>query len=74
VGNEDRVVYDAYLALRCAAGGKEWESNVRIIDVPKDTQSPIKFIKLKVYAYWPPGTFYFDDVSMKECEPQPAKK
>jgi hypothetical protein len=74
VDNTDQVVYDAYLALRCATGGKDWESNVRIIDVPRDTQSPIKFIKLKIYAYWPPGTFYFDDVSMKECEPQPAKK
>ena len=74
VDNTDQVVYDAYLALRCATGGKDWESNVRIIDVPKDTQSPIKFIKLKIYAYWPPGTFYFDDVSMKECEPPPAKK
>jgi TolB-like protein len=74
VGDEDRVVYDAYLALRCATGGKEWESNVRIIDVPKDTQSPVKYVKLKIYAYWPPGTFYFDDVSMKECQPRPAKK
>ncbi|MBE3098146.1 MAG: hypothetical protein IMZ44_13600 [Planctomycetes bacterium] len=67
VAGEDRVVYDAYLALRCATAGKDWESNVRICEIPTDTPSPIQYVKLKIYAYWPPGTFYFDNVSMKEC-------
>ncbi|HUU92646.1 MAG TPA: hypothetical protein VM238_15715 [Phycisphaerae bacterium] len=66
VKGEKRVVYDAYLALRCASGGKEWESNVRICEIPTLVQSKIEYVVLKVYAYWPPGTFYFDDVSMKE--------
>jgi len=66
VKGEKRVVYDAYLALRCKTAGKEWESNVRIVEIPADTQSKIEYVKLKVYAYWPPGTFYFDNVSMKE--------
>ncbi len=66
VGGEKRVVYDAYLALRCATAGKQWESNVRICEIPTDTQSKIEYVVLKVYAYWPPGTFYFDNVSMKE--------
>jgi len=70
VAGEDRVVYDAYLALRCATAGKDWESNVRICEIPTDTPSPIQYVKLKIYAYWPPGTFYFDNVSMKECAPQ----
>ena len=66
VGGEKRVVYDAYLALRCATAGKQWESNVRICEIPTDTQSKIEYVVLKIYAYWPPGTFYFDNVSMKE--------
>jgi len=66
VGGEKREVFDAYLALRCKTGGKEWESNVRIVDIPTDTKAPVEFVKLKIYAYWPPGTFYFDNVSMKE--------
>jgi len=66
VGGEKRVVYDAYLALRCATAGKAWESNVRICEIPTLAQSKIEYVILKVYAYWPPGTFYFDNVSMKE--------
>jgi len=72
VGGEDRVVYDAYLALRCQAQGKGWESNVRIVEIPADVQSKIEYVKLKIYAYWPPGTFCFDNVSMKECAPGAA--
>ena len=67
VKGEKRVVYDAYLALRCAKEGKDWESNVRICEIPTDTQSKIEYVVLKVYAYWPPGIYYFDDVSMKEA-------
>ena len=66
VKGEKRGVYDAYLALRCKTAGKEWESNVRIIDIPADTTAKVEFVKLMLYAYWPPGTFYFDNVSMKE--------
>lgn len=66
VKGEKRVVYDAYLALRCAKQGKEWESAARIVDIPADVQSKIEYVKLKIYSYWPPGTFYFDNVSMKE--------
>jgi TolB-like protein len=66
VGGEKREVFDSYLALRCKTGGREWESNVRIVEIPTDTKAPVEYVKLKIYAYWPPGTFYFDNVSMKE--------
>jgi TolB-like protein len=66
VGGEKREVYDAYLALRCKTAGKEWESNVRIVEIPTDTKAPVEYVKLKLYAYWPPVTFFFDNVSMKE--------
>jgi len=69
VGDDMRAVYDAYLALRCAAQGREWESNVRIIEIPTDTKSPVEYVRLMIYAYWPPGTYSFDNVSMKEVAP-----
>jgi hypothetical protein len=72
VKGDKRAVYDAYLALRCRKQGKEWESNVRIVDIPPDTQAPVEFVRLMLYAYWPPGTFYFDNVSMKEVAPRGA--
>jgi hypothetical protein len=74
VNGEYRVVYDAYLALRSKTQSKEWESNVRIVDIPKETQAPIECLKLKVYAYWPPGVYYFDNVSMKEVDPVAGHK
>jgi len=65
VAGEKRVVYDAYLALRCIEGPGEWKKGVRIVEIPKDTQAPVEYLVLKIYAYWPPGTYYFDNVSMK---------
>jgi hypothetical protein len=69
VNGEDRVVYDAYLALRAKTGGKQWESNVRIVEIPADLKVKIEYVKLKLYAYWPPGTYFFDNVSFKEVAP-----
>jgi hypothetical protein len=66
VGGEKRVVYDAYLALRSLAETDRWKHNVRIIMVPTDAPAPVEFVRLKLYAYWPPGVYYFDNVSMKE--------
>jgi len=66
VKGDKRAVYDAYLALRCAKQGKEWESNVRICEIPNGPARPVEFIRLMLYAYWPPGTFYFDNVTVKE--------
>ena len=74
VEGEKRVLYDAYLALRSKSGGKEWESNVRLVTIPTDLKAKIEFVKLKIYAYWPPGTFYFDNVSMQEAAISPAAK
>ena len=69
VAGEKRVVYNAYLALRCIEGPGEWKRGVRICEIPTDTQAPIEYLVLKIYAYWPPGTYYFDNVSMKQVAP-----
>ena len=72
VEGEMRVVYDAYLALRSKTGGKAWEWNVRIVEIPTDTAAPVEFVRLKLYAYWPPALYLFDNVSMKEVAPGAA--
>jgi len=73
VAGEKRVVYDAYLALRCKTQVKEWEHNVRIITIPTDTQTPVEFVRLMLYAYWPPDLYWFDNMTMKEVA-APASK
>jgi len=72
VGGEKRVVYDAYLALRCKTRGEKWEHNVRIVTIPTDASAPVRFVRLMLYAYWPPGFYWFDNVTMKEVAPEPA--
>ncbi len=67
VQGEKRVVYDAYLALRSLEKFDQWKHGVRICRIPTDTHSPVEFVKLKLYAYWPPGVYYFDNVSLKEA-------
>jgi hypothetical protein len=64
---EKRVVYDAYLALRSLKDVDAWKHGVRICRIPTDTHSPVEFVKLKLYAYWPPGVYYFDNASLKEA-------
>jgi hypothetical protein len=66
VGGEKRVVYDAYLALRSLTKTAEWKHNVRTIRIPTAAPAPVEFVRIKLYAYWPPGVYYFDNVSMKE--------
>jgi hypothetical protein len=84
VGGEKRVVYDAYLALRCQTDGDKWEHAVRIITIPTDTpastageadgHAPVEFVRIMLYAYWPPGTYWFDNVSLKAvAEELPAE-
>jgi hypothetical protein len=67
VKGEKRVVYDAYLALRCMEGDGQWKSNVRIVEIPADGPK-IEYLVLKIYAYWPPGAYHFDNVSLKEVD------
>jgi hypothetical protein len=67
VQGEKRVVYDAYLALRSLKDVDAWKHGVRICRIPTDTHSPVEFVKLKLYAYWPPGVYYFDNASLKEA-------
>ncbi|HUX02384.1 MAG: hypothetical protein WBD63_06400 [Phycisphaerae bacterium] len=69
VAGEKRTVYDAYLALRCRTDGTQWEHGIRIVTIPTDTQAPVEFVRVMLYAYWPPGLYWFDNVSMKEVSP-----
>ncbi len=67
VAGETRVVYDAQLALRCHTQGARWEHNVRLIEVPTDTQAPVEFVRVKLYAYWPPAVYFFDNVRFRRA-------
>jgi len=69
VEGQDRVVHDGYLALRSLEQTGQWKRNQRLFTVPRPEELAgrrIKYVKLMIYAYWPPGDYYFDNVGLYE--------
>jgi hypothetical protein len=69
VEGQDRIVYDGYLALRSLEKTGDWKHNQRLVTVPLPEAlggRKIKYLKLMIYAYWPPGDYYFDNVALYE--------
>jgi len=74
VAGERRRVFDGQLNLRSATGGKKWERGVRVLRIPKtgETSGAVEVVRIVIYAYWPPGTFYFDNVGFWEVDEKKA--
>ena len=72
---QERVVYDGYLALRSMEKTGEWKHNARLLTIPKPEElggRQVKYLRLMLFAYWPPGDYYFDNVGLYEVlEPTP---
>ena len=64
-GAQEREIYRCYLAVRTTTGGKQWEHFSRVFHPTKATPA-VKAIRVMLYAYWPPGVYYFDNVRV--CE------
>lgn len=60
-----RAGYEKY--LKCP-GGKEWKTFSMVFQ-PRHEKLEIRWIRVELYAYWPPGTYYFDDVRVEEVPP-----
>ena len=69
-GNEKegqwRVTRDA--PLNCRGAGPQWKEFVRDFSPHRDDAYDPKQTRIELYAYWPAGTVYFDDVVMKKIE------
>ncbi|NIA21396.1 MAG: hypothetical protein GWP05_05385 [Anaerolineaceae bacterium] len=69
VEGDQRIVYDGYLSLRSLENTEQWKRNLRLLTVPRPEEiqgRKIKYLKLMIYAYWPPGDYYFDNVALHE--------
>jgi len=69
VAGDDRIVYDGYLSLRSMERTGQWKHNCRLFTVPRPEEiggRRIKHVRLMIYAYWPPGDYYFDNVALYE--------
>lgn len=66
-GKQWREVFRAYLACRTRTNGKQWERFTRLFH-PTSTTPRVKRMRVILYAYWPPGVYYFDNIRLTEVK------
>jgi hypothetical protein len=61
-------------SLNCEKAGRDW-TTFRMV-FPRDTAIPkaVERIRLYLYPYWPPATYYFDNVRLFEISEEEAKR
>jgi len=69
-GYRRRVQYKKF--LDCPAS-TEWKTFSMSFN-PTSHTPKVKWIRVMLYAYWPPGTYYFDNVRVFPAEKEKAKK
>ncbi|NQT85547.1 hypothetical protein HQ560_02210, partial [bacterium] len=62
---QKREFYRAYLALRTKTQGKEWETFTRTFN-PSLRNAEVKYMRVMLYAYWPLGDYYWDNIILTE--------
>ncbi len=61
LGKQRREVYRAYKACRTRTKGKQWEHFQRVFH-PTGRTPAVKWMRVMLYAHWPPGKYCFDNV------------
>jgi hypothetical protein len=67
-----RKLYDTYLACRVGKTGK-WHRFTQTF-APTDRTPRVTEIRVMLYAYWPPGDYYWDDVEIVELSEAEAAR
>ena len=62
VEGDRREVYRTYKACRTKTQGREWEHFERAFTVPEG----VGWLRIQLYAYWPTGLYYWDNVEIRE--------
>lgn len=65
-----RQVYEWYLACRNEDGG--WKHYAAPFPPRGGLPANVKYLRIDVYAYWPPGEYLFDDVNLYLAPAQSA--
>lgn len=66
-GKQERELYRCYLACR-VQGMDRWQHFSRVFHPTKLTPTARK-MRVMIFAYWPPGEYYFDNVRIYEEKP-----
>ena len=64
-GDQRREKFRMYKACRTQTQGREWEHFSRTFH-PTAEAPDVRWIRVQIYAYWPPGIFHFDNVVIRE--------
>jgi len=57
--------------LNCREDGKDWAHHAAPFPPRGGLPKNVQWLQIQVYAYWPPGTYYFDNVHLYK---DPAQK
>ena len=63
-----RYVYRTWFAI---GGSSEWQSYTHKPRRPNDNEltQNVRYIRIQIYAFWPPGEYWFDNVRVIEVKP-----
>lgn len=79
VNGVPRTFEDAVYSMRKDIGpSAEWQPfnldfDVTPADVFSDHQHEVEYVRIKLWAYWPPGTGWFDNIRFEEVGPLPPE-
>jgi hypothetical protein len=70
--DRERIVWKK--ALVCGEAGREWKTFRMVF--PRDTALPAgaTSIRIQLYPYWPPATYWFDDVRLADISDEEARR
>lgn len=66
-GVRERVVWEK--SLNCNGANRDWATYTMVF--PRKTRVPerVEFVRVQLYPYWPPATYWFDNVRLVEIDP-----
>jgi hypothetical protein len=77
---EVKVFDDAVYTMRKdVAPSERWQPftldfQIRPAEVVSDEPYPIKYVRIKLWAYWPVGTCWFDDIRFEQVGPRSTQE
>ncbi len=67
-----RECYRWYINL--TGGGKDWAHMVEVFPPRGGLPKNVQWLRIDIYPYWPPGTYYYDNVHLYKDPNQKAPK
>jgi hypothetical protein len=70
-GARDRPVWKK--SLNCSGAGREWKTFRMVFPVGTKLPPAVSRARIELYPFWPPATYWFDDVRLFEISEEEAR-